>query len=346
MGGSKVLARWIESLLQRHWWRDRPSALSVALLPVSLLYRALAALLKAQPSASNSVPVLVVGNVTVGGAGKTPTVIALARAFQAAGRRPGVISRGFGRDSSDVRPVAATDDPKAVGDEPLLIRRCTGVPVWVGRNRVAAARELCLAEPAVDVIISDDGLQHAALCRQAELLVFDARGVGNGWLLPAGPLRQALPMQLTVNQRVLYTAGVQSTALPGRLAQRSISHAWPLGDWQLGKGNGSVPLAALRGRTLLAAAGVADPEKFFEMLESAGLTILRLPLPDHFDWGTLPWPVGTREVVTTEKDAVKLARLNLGAVQVWVLPLDFELPTGLVDDLLSLLPAHSRQPPP
>jgi tetraacyldisaccharide 4'-kinase len=346
MAGRKALARWLGELLQRHWWRKQPSLLSLALLPFSWLYWVLARLLNARAQAALPVPLLVVGNVTVGGAGKTPTVIALIEAFQVAGRRPGVISRGYGRASSKLHSVQPTDDPMAAGDEPVLICRRTGVPVWVGRDRSAAARALCLENPAVDLLISDDGLQHRALPRDMELLVFDGRGIGNGVLLPAGPLRQRLPSHLGQHQRVLYTAGAQSTALPGELAQPSISKAWPLKDWQSGDGRRVAPLADLKGRPLLAAAGLADPEKFFAMLEAFGLTIERLALPDHFPWDELPWPAGTSEVVTTEKDAVKLARLCVEPARVWVLPLDFELPPGLVGDLLALLPVHPRRPPP
>jgi tetraacyldisaccharide 4'-kinase len=234
-----------------------------------------------------------------------------------------------------------------VGDEPLLIRRRARVPVWVGRDRPAAARALCTAHPEVDVLLSDDGLQHRALWRDAELVVFDGRGVGNGLLLPAGPLRQPLPAALAPTARVLYTAGRRSTALPGALALPVLGRAWPLADWHAGKAEGAVDLDGLRGRPLLAVAGLAAPQKFFDMLEQAGLAIERLPLPDHHDYaGTLPWPAGTAEVVTTEKDAVKIAPGRAGTTRVWVLPLDLQLPPALVDELLGLLFGPAGRPPP
>jgi len=291
------------------------------------------------------VPVLVVGNLIVGGAGKTPTVMALVIAFQAAGRKPGVISRGHGRSGEDVRAVEADQHATEVGDEPLLVKRRTGVPVWVGRERRAAALALCAAHPEVDVLISDDGLQHLALARDAELLVFDQRGLGNGLLLPAGPLREAAPAALQTHQRVLYTGDSASTPLPGGLASRSIERAWPLQAWQAGDASGAVPLASLQGKTLLAAAGMAAPEKFFAMLSRYGLNFSRLPLPDHHDYAALPWPANTPDVLVTEKDAVKLLNRPLLGTRIWVLPLDFELPADLAESLLTLLP-NVQQPPP
>ncbi len=332
------MAGGLAALLQRHWWRAPPSLLARALQPLSGLYRALAAADRAlKPPQALPVPVLVVGNLVLGGAGKTPTVIALVQALAAAGCRPGVVSRGYGRRGDAPRAVRAGDDVQAVGDEPLLIARRTGVPLWVGRDRVQAARQLCAAHPEVDLLIADDGLQHHRLARQAQCIVFDERGAGNGLLLPAGPLRQPLPRQLPPHSRVLYTHGVASTALPGALAQRRLGRAWPLAAWQRGDAAAALPLAALQGRPLLAAAGLAAPQKFFAMLREAGLHATELPLPDHHAYEQLPWPAGTADVLVTEKDAVKLDPARLGATRVWVLPLDLVLPVGFAAELLALL---------
>jgi tetraacyldisaccharide 4'-kinase len=331
------LKRWLEALAARHWWRPRPSGLCVLLWPLSQLYRALFLLhaKSAKATLTVPVPVWVVGNLVVGGAGKTPTVIALVQALQQAGRRPGVISRGYGRSGS--APMAATQQTTAAqaGDEPLLIQRRCQVPVWVGRHRVATARALCTAHPEVDLIVSDDGLQHHALPRDRELIVFDERGAGNGWLLPAGPLRAPLPTRLEARQTLLYTAGVASTALPGHQAQRRLGPAWPLVAWQAGDSRQALPLHQLRGRRLLAVAGLAAPQKFFGMLTDAGLSIEPLPLPDHHPYTTLPWPPGTAEVITTEKDAIKLAPRETGGTAVWVVPLDLTLPPELITALLT-----------
>ena len=329
-----------ETVLAQHWWRPAPTLLVQALRPLSWLYRALAGWrrLRSRPRPLQ-VPVIVVGNLIAGGAGKTPTVIALVQALAGAGRRPGVISRGYGRAGHRVHAVAAGDTAAAVGDEPLLIRRRTGVPVWVGRDRVAAALGLCAAQPEVDVLVSDDGLQHHRLARDAELVVFDERGAGNGLLLPAGPLREPLPRRLSPRTRVVYTGGAASTALPGVLALRHIGTAWPLGGWLSGDSRSALPLDSLRGRPCLAVAGLAAPEKFFAMLRAAGLTITPSPLPDHHAYDTLPWPAGTADVITTEKDAVKIDPARTGETQVWVVPLDLALPAALVGELIQLLPA-------
>lgn len=330
----------LEALAARHWWRPRATWLALLLWPLSQLYRLLFALRGGQPQAL-PVPVLVVGNLVVGGAGKTPTVIALVQAFAAAGRRPGVVSRGYGRGHGreGLAPCAVQrqSNPAEVGDEPVLIARRTGVPVWVGRDRVAAARALLSAQPEVDLIVADDGLQHRRLPRQAELVVFDERGAGNGLLLPAGPLREPLPEALPRQRQVLYTAGKPSTPLPGRVAQRRLSRAWPLAAWHAGDATQSQPLGSLRGRPLHAAAGLAAPAKFFGMLRDAGLSCTEHPLPDHFAWHALPWPADATDAVVTEKDGVKLDPARCGTTAVWVLPLDFALPDDLVAELLQQL---------
>jgi tetraacyldisaccharide 4'-kinase len=335
--------------LQRQWWRPQPGAAATLLRPLAALYGALARRHRARtPAERLSVPVVVVGNIVVGGAGKTPAVIALVQALQARGHRPGVVSRGYGRRDAGAGTLAvhADTDPVSAGDEPVLIARRCGVPVQVGRDRVAAARALLQAHPEVDCIVADDGLQHHALARDAELLVFDQRGVGNGLLLPAGPLREPLPRALAPRQRVLYSAGVASTPLPGALATRTPGRAWPLHAWRRGDGSAAVELGTLRGsEPLLAAAGLAAPEKFFAMLEAAGLRIHRLPLPDHHAYATLPWPAATPAVITTEKDAVKLDPARVGTTRVWVVPLDSGLPAALVDDLCALLFGTSPRAP-
>jgi len=188
----------LEAFFRRVWWTPRPGLAARLLQPLSALYGVLQRrhARRASPAVALPVPVLVVGNVVVGGAGKTPTVMAVVAALARRGHRPGIVSRGHGRAGSAPRVVAQADHPHDVGDEPLLLARRSGVPVAVGRDRVAAARTLMQAHPEVDVIVADDGLQHRALPRRAELLVFDERGAGNGLLLPAGPLREPLPRRL------------------------------------------------------------------------------------------------------------------------------------------------------
>ena len=349
--GAPLRAR-LEAWLQRHWWRSSVSLPMQLLRPLSWLLGMLLAVRRATRAtrgapAALPVPVVVVGNLIVGGAGKTPTVLAVVQALQAAGWRPGIVSRGHGRSADGVHAVQQGSTAAAVGDEPLLLRRRSGVPVWVGRRRADAARALLAAEPAVDVIVSDDGLQHHALPRAVELIVFDERGAGNGLLLPAGPLREPLPAALQPQQLLLYNAARPSTALPGALAARRLGSAVPLADWHAGRATGATALAALRGRPLLAAAGIAAPQRFFAMLEAAGLQLQPPPLalPDHHDFTSLPWPAGTPDVVVTEKDATKLLPARAGTSRIWVVGLDFALPDDVLQPLLRRLGPPPLPPP-
>lgn len=334
-----ALAARLEALLQRHWWRPEPTPLMQMLRPLTALARWLAARQHEAPQAS-PVPVIVVGNLIVGGAGKTPTVVALVQALQRAGWHPGVISRGHGRRGDGARAVGPGSSAAEVGDEPLLIQRRTGVPVWVGRQRLEAARALCAAHAGVDLLVSDDGLQHHALARDLEIVVFDERGVGNGLLLPAGPLRESLPSPSSAwpaSRLVLYNAQQPSTPLPGAMLERHLGPAVPLADWHAGRQDAALPLARLCGRPVWAAAGIASPERFFAMLEAQGLQLQRLPLPDHHAWATLPWPEDTLEVVVTEKDAVKIDPARVGKTRVWVVGLDFALPPTFTQEVLRRL---------
>jgi tetraacyldisaccharide 4'-kinase len=198
--------RWRDAL-EHAWWRPHSSFWSVFLWPLSALYRLLwqlrAALysIGALTSSRAPVPFIVVGNLIVGGAGKTPCVIALAHALKQRGWSPGIVSRGHGSQRSEPRPVQPNSRVEDVGDEPLLMRRRTSAPVWVGQNRVATARALLQAHPDITVLIADDGLQRRSLHRDAQLVVFDDRGIGNGCLLPAGPMRE--PMWKNVPDRSL-----------------------------------------------------------------------------------------------------------------------------------------------
>jgi tetraacyldisaccharide 4'-kinase len=336
--------------LQQAWLTRGP--LACLLLPLAAVY-GLLVVLRRRLHASGllrtetlPVPVVVVGNFIAGGAGKTPTVAAVVELLRRAGRRPGVIARGYGRSAAQPLLDVTPDTPPAQGgDEPLLLRLRLGVPVVVGRDRVAAARELLRLHPEVDVLVSDDGLQHLRLPRRVQLVVFDERGAGNGWLLPAGPLREPLPQRLPPHTRVLYNAAQATTALPGRIARRRLRGAVALADWWAGRPADDAALHALAGRPLIAAAGLAHPQRFFDMLRAAGLDVTPLPLPDHFDYASLPWPAGTQDVIVTEKDAVKLRPERTGPARVWVAPLDFALGDELEHELLALLPTASTRNP-
>ncbi|MDR7331940.1 tetraacyldisaccharide 4'-kinase [Roseateles asaccharophilus] len=313
--------------LQREWLTGGP--LSAALLPLSWLYRGLLALralayrLRLKRTATLPVPVIVVGNWIVGGAGKTPTTLALLELLRARGLRTGVVSRGYGREGDGVHLITRASTAREAGDEPLLIHLRGQVPVAVGRDRVAAARALLTAHPELDLLVSDDGLQHWRLPRSLSLLVFDERGLGNGRLLPAGPLRQP-PAALQGDQLVVYNAPAPSTPLPGFVAQRRLVGAVNLAGWWAGQPATLDTLHALRGRPgLLACAGLARPQRFFDMLTAQGLAFALLPLPDHADFSDLPWPTDAAGVLLTEKDAVKLPPERVGSTPVWVVTLDF-----------------------
>ena len=321
-------------VLQRAWLRRGP--LACLLWPASLVFGALAGARRAayrtglMRSEAVRVPVVVVGNVVAGGAGKTPIVIALVRHLQARGLQPGVISRGHGRRARDCRAVDPTADAAEVGDEPLLIARSTGAPVFVAPSRVAAARALLAAHPGCRVLVSDDGLQHARLRRDIEVCVFDDRGAGNGWLLPAGPLREPWPRPVDL---VVRTAGA---GIPGFEVQRRLAAAARRADGT------ELPLAALAGRPLAAVAAIGRPEAFFAMLRARGLLLDRcLALPDHADLAALPACLETSELVCTEKDAVKLWRHRPDA---WAVPLLVELEPAFWPAFDALLDAQLSSP--
>ncbi|HWI81474.1 tetraacyldisaccharide 4'-kinase [Ramlibacter sp.] len=288
--------------LQRAWLRRGP--LARALWPASLVFATLAALRRLAyrtglaRSQTVAAPVVVVGNVVAGGAGKTPIVMALVRHLQARGLQPGVVSRGHGRRTSDCREVRPDSAAADVGDEPLLVARETRAPVFVAASRVQAARALLAAHPGCRVIVSDDGLQHYRMRRDLEVCVFDDRGAGNGWLLPAGPLREPWPRPVDF---VLRTAG--AARIGGFEVRRRLAAAARRADGT------PAALAALAGRPLTALAGVGQPQAFFDMLRRQGLHLERaIALPDHYDFGTLPDGLDAAELVCTEKDAVKLWR--------------------------------------
>ena len=294
----------LEHTLRQAW--TRRGLLAWILWPVSLLFGMLAALrsglyesgwLKAQ-----QVPavVIVVGNVVAGGSGKTPAVIALVRHLSNQGVQVGVISRGYGRQSNDCREVMLDSLISEVGDEPALIKRSAEIPVFVSARRVEAARQLLARYPQTQVILCDDGLQHLGLHRDLEICVFDDRGTGNGFLLPAGPLREPWPRPVDL---VLHTGA--RPAFAGYTAQRALS------PYAL-RANGSrielTELVRAHVKPLLAVAAIAKPEDFFAMLRAHGLVLARtIALPDHYDYDS--WSAheySDYTLICTEKDAIKL----------------------------------------
>jgi tetraacyldisaccharide 4'-kinase len=333
------MASSLESTLTRAWLRRGP--LACALWPVSLPFRLLAALRRGLfragvlKSDRLPVPTVVVGNIFIGGTGKTPLTIWLVEQLRAAGLRPGVISRGHGSAAEHPREVLAQARAREVGDEPLLIAARTGCPVVVGRRRVEAGRHLLALHPEVDVIVADDGLQHYFLQRDVEIILFDGRGVGNGWTLPAGPLREP------PSRRRDFTV-VNALELSPQLAHDVGGQPWPMrlvGEFaeRLNDPAQRRPLAEFRDKRVLAAAGIGNPGRFFGMLRAAGLQVAEYPLPDHHDFLDDPFRAVDADVILiTEKDAVKCRQFeNINNdPRMWVVPVAARIDAALAAQIV------------
>ena len=284
-------------------------------------------------SARAGVPVLVVGNVVAGGAGKTPLVMALVTHLQQRGLKVGVVSRGYGRTGELCLEVFADTPVIQSGDEPALIKRATGAPVFIAKKRIDAARALLTAHPHTQLLVCDDGLQHYALARDVEVAVFDDRGVGNGWLLPAGPLRESWPKRLQGGIDLVLHTG-QSPAFGGFTSSRQLA------NYALDSDGNRVPLDSLKGQALMALAAIAHPDAFFNMLVARGLVLGQtISLPDHYDFSDYQLSVCKDcTVLCTEKDAVKLFKLPaMASVRLLAVPLQFSPAPAFFDAADALL---------
>ena len=265
--------------------------------------------------------IIVVGNITVGGSGKTPLVVRLCQMLAQVGLSPGVVSRGYGRKKEDLRLVSPASDPATVGDEPLLIARRVNAPVMVAADRCAAAR--ALLKKNVNVIISDDGLQHYRLPRDIEICVVDgARGFGNGLGLPAGPLREPVKRLSSVDHVIV---NGESNCLPAEIEAQHMQLVpgmlRSLGDdlaWRL---------AQFKGCKVNAVAGIGNPQQFFTLLENHGITTIGHTFPDHHNFSEDDFAGMNKDlpIVMTEKDAVKCSGLSLK--NAWFLTVDAVLPS-------------------
>ena len=316
--------------LEAAWYRGSPWLW--LLLPLEVLFRSVAAmrrwfyrsgLLSTYRAAR---PVVVVGNITVGGTGKTPVIIALVEALQAQGLNPGVVSRGYGA-SGDQFPhlVTSASNARQCGDEPLLIYRRTGVPCAVDPDRGRAVRALVEAHP-VDLVLCDDGLQHYALQRDYEIALLDAqRGTGNGHCLPMGPLREPASRLGSVD-RVLYRGSDNVTSGVGYRPVAWISVA--TGEER--------PLATFNDvEEAGAVVGIGQPNQFFATLEQLGIAFTRHVFPDHHQYVEEDFaPLGARTILMTEKDAVKCG--NLAGPDAWYLRIDAQVPKEVVDEVAAL----------
>ena len=321
-------------------WYGRPTAAcrlaGVLLAPVSLLFRGLSAMRRrlyrmgVLKSERLPVPVIVVGNITAGGSGKTPLTLALVAWLREVGFQPGVISRGYGGHAREPMPVRGDSDPALAGDEPVLIARRAGCPLWIGRRRAEAGRRLLDFHPEVDILVADDGLQHYALARDVELAVVDgARGFGNGRPLPAGPLREPVSRLAWVDAVVVNGDGGPG-GIPVPVFRMVLKGTHVV---NLANPDRQAEPAHFRGSPVEAVAGIGYPERFFATLERLGLTIRRHPFPDHHVFQPADLPSGT--VIMTEKDAVKCAAFP--REDTWFLAVDAEVEGGLKALLVNAL---------
>ena len=309
-----------EAWLNRRWYGRRPIWW---LLPLSALYAAAAWLRRVVTRRVRvGAPVVVVGNLTAGGSGKTPVVVAMCKALAATGRRPGVVSRGYGARVPGVRVLRDGDSADAVGDEPALIAKRGDWPVAIGADRVGAARALLAARPDVDVIVSDDGLQHYRLARAAEVVVVDGtRGFGNGARIPAGPMREGRGRLATVDAVLVHGDGAGIDGHRYRLVP---------GDAVALDGSGETrSLKSFRGTRVNAVAGIGDPRRFFNMLARLGIFVHPRPFPDHHRYARDELEFGDGlPVLMTEKDAVKCTAFS--GPDRWFVPIEAELPAAVV----------------
>lgn len=303
-----------------HWFDGAPVPLPAALLePVyagALKLRAGLFGLHLLARKRAPVPVIVVGNLTVGGTGKTPLAIALVKRLRAGGWSPGVASRGYGRqDPATPRWVDRHTTPAEGGDEPVLIARRSGVPVRVDRDRVAAARALAAA--GCDIVVCDDGLQHYRLRRDLEIEVIDGqRRYGNGRLLPAGPLREPAQRAARCDFHVVNGGSAGPGEWPMTLRPQG---AVPLA------GGKPLPLAAFAGHRVHALAGIGNPARFFDMLRAHGIAVVPHAFDDHHAYTAQDLQFGSQlPVLMTEKDAVKCA--SLAGPWSYSVPIEAELP--------------------
>lgn len=337
------LRRWLEAV----WYEGRSGALLLA--PLSALFGLVSSLRRSayrlglRPRYRASVPVVVVGNLSVGGTGKSPVVAALVDALQRRGLRVGILSRGYGVELRESREVVAGVSASEVGDEPLMHALTTGARVVVSPDRAAGARHL--ERLGVEVIIADDGLQHYALERDLEIVVIDAsRGFGNGRLLPAGPLREPVSRLATIDYTIVNGAAPERTDWRGREGQLAL-RLFPAAARRVDDGREWRALEAFRGERVHAVAAIGNPKRFFDLLRQSGLTIEEHAFADHHAFVPTDFAFGDRApILMTSKDAVKCRSFAEG--QMWELPVTARLSPDdgrvLIDRICALVFAQQK----
>ncbi|MDD4963132.1 MAG: tetraacyldisaccharide 4'-kinase [Gallionella sp.] len=351
--------------LPDYWHRRHP--LHLLLLPMSWLFGALAAGRRVLyrvgifKSVRLAVPVMIVGNISVGGTGKTPLTLALARQLVERGFHPLIVSRGYGGNAQQPQRVLQDSTAEQVGDEPLLMARRGLCPVWIGRDRVAAAQAALAQHPECDVMLCDDGLQHYRLQRDVEIVVVDGvRGFGNGWLLPAGMLREPIRRLQTVDAVVVNGGNsgyefIRTSPARAKIDGESVRiHSHPQADahppafsMQL-SGKQFVNLlnpqqtaqaTDFQGLRLHAVAGIGNPQRYFDHLTSLGLSFTPHAFPDHHPYAKTDLAFEACDaLLLTEKDAVKCP--SFADARFWVLRVEAQIEPALIELILRKLPPH------
>jgi len=324
--------------LETYWYRISPAHLF--LLPLSWLFRALSALrrllyrTRILKSYRLPVKVIVVGNISVGGTGKTPLTLTIAQQLLDYGHHPLIVSRGYG-GTVQQQPVTSASTAQQVGDEPLLMARREICPVWVGKDRVATALAALQAHPQCDVVLCDDGLQHYRLQRDVEIVVIDgARRFGNGYLLPAGPLREPASRLKTVDA-VVVNGGVTGADQYDMRLSGTVFHNLRQPELTAG-------VAELQDLHLHAVAGIGHPQRFFDHLETLGLNVVPHAFPDHHPYSATDLDFADCDaLLLTEKDAVKCAAF--ADERYWVLRVDARIDSALIAHLLRKIAPHGRK---
>jgi len=325
--------------LQNHWYRITP--LHLVLFPISLVFRVLVALRRELylsgflASHQLLLPVIVVGNISVGGTGKTPLTLALAQQLIERGWHPLILSRGYGRTISSPQPVRLTSTAAQVGDEPLLMARRDICPVWVGADRVATAHAALQACPQCDVVLCDDGLQHYRLQRDVEVAVIDGvLGYGNGLMLPAGPLREPVSRLQSVDA-IVVNGGDAATnhyamSLTGAIFYNLLTPA-----------KTATP-ADFKNPNMHAVAGIGNPQRYFQHLETLGIPFTPHVFPDHHPYRAADLSFADCDaILLTEKDAVKCAAF--ADARYWVLRVNAQIDPALIDHILRKISPHGHQ---
>lgn len=322
--------------LQQQWYR--PGFWHLLLAPMAGVFWLLSGLRRLcykvglARSYKLPVPVVVVGNISVGGTGKTPLVLWLAEELKKQGYSPAIISRGYGGSSSNVMDVHANSDPAIVGDEPILLAKRSQCPVWVGQDRVKVAQALLRLHPECNIIISDDGLQHYRLQRDFEIAVIDgSRGLGNGWLLPAGPLREPASRLKTVGAVVCNSdkhdgsesaLNAFSMQLEGKVFHNLLDPTK------------TAPATVFVEKSLCAIAGIGNPARFFQQLSDLGLQFKSLVFPDHHAFRSADLQnIKVDAILMTEKDAVKCTAF--AEAHCWYLPVNAVVDEALVTRIIN-----------